>query len=92
MVEEALTTSLTDRPYNPLVLYAGISSTARAGHAGEGARRAHDSGLANGVVLARGLGTETNVDAWRRHREDELADEETGLAEVDFRQQYDDFA
>lgn len=106
MVEEALTTVLTDRPYNPLALYAGVSSVParRRLEEGEGAAEAADGKVLPYQVFRQHGGSsaeryrsgreevEAVAEKWRRAREEELPDEETDLAEFDFRQQYDDFA
>lgn len=106
VVEEALTTVLTDRPYNPLALYAGVSSVPvrRRLGAGEGAADAAEGRVLPYQVSRQHGGSwveryrsdreevEAVAEKWRRAREEELPDEETDLAEFDFRQQYDDFA
>lgn len=82
MVEAALTTALTDRPYSkPATAYAGLGvggqevpGEAAAGGSGGGGRRAGIIPVPEGLAAVEG------------------EDEDDGLAEVDFRDQYDDFA
>lgn len=91
MVEAALTTALTDRPYSrPLAAYAGNGGQVAAAAAGGGAEAAAvapATGPYGGGGGQRGGVADENVVAVVG------ADAEgDDLAEVDFRDQYDDFA
>lgn len=122
VLEEALTTALTDRPYNPVVHYAGVSSHTSARSAGIGAADAQQRGQGSASAVrsyrggsqhagitakagasaseaaaygsARSRSGEADVEVWRRAMDNYACHdaEESELAEVDFRQQYDDFA
>lgn len=83
MVEAALTTALTDRPYsNAFALYAGDAPRSLPGGSTGGvAARTNGGGGGGGSAGSRGGDEGLGED----HDEDDLA-------EVDFRQQYDDFA
>ncbi|CAM9798209.1 unnamed protein product [Scytosiphon promiscuus] len=85
VVEAALTTALTDRPYSrPLAAYAGNGGQVMAGAGGGAAAEGPVTGPYGGGGGKRGdVAGDGLVDA-----EDEADD----LAEVDFRDQYDDFA
>lgn len=100
-MEAALTTALTDRPYDPLACVPGAQLGARPGRtsvtyasAGGGSpcggskphrpgRHSHSSS-----GRRRSLGE----DAGEGYQYGQQEGDEDGLAEVDFRQQYDDFA
>ena len=84
VVEAALTTALTDRPYSrPPTAYGGLLAGAGGGQESPGA--APPAGvpvpmpLSAAAPAAPGGGVEGE-------------EEDDGLAEVDFRDQYDDFA
>lgn len=88
VVEAALTTALTDRPYSkPLAVYAENSRNLQVmGVAGAGTTGAATTGPFGGGG-GGGLGADVSDEALPVGEE-----EEDGLAEVDFRDQYDDFA
>lgn len=85
-----MTTALTDRPYsNPLALYGASSLPAPLGGAAGATIAAsgntrRDRGVSIEVFGVR-VGGNDGVLAVEEEEDD-------GLAEVDFRQQYDDFA
>ncbi len=82
VVEAALTTALTDRPYSkPLMAYAGSSFREVPG-----AAVMEDRGNDGGGGGDYGALEETRAAVLAGEEEDD------GLAEVDFRDQYDDFA
>ncbi|CAM9206673.1 unnamed protein product [Choristocarpus tenellus] len=93
IVEEALTTALTDRPYSlptGVVATSGADANVGEGMVGGDGDQQHFYGYSTGLG-GGGRADSINQVSGRVERREEVAilEEDEGLAEVDFRQQYD---